>query len=42
MPLKAIEKIQVVMHEYDTLRSELISRHAAMFQSIGIGSAVLN
>ncbi len=29
MPVSAFESIQIRLHEYDTLRSELISRHAA-------------
>jgi hypothetical protein len=41
MPLSDADKIQILLHEYDALRNLLISRHAAGFQAVSIGSAVL-
>ena len=32
------DKIQVLLHEYDTLRTEGIYRNSAMFQLIGVGA----
>ena len=34
-------KISILLHEYDTLRAELIQRHSALLQAIGVFAAVL-
>jgi hypothetical protein len=36
-----MDKITILLHEYDTLRNETIQRNTVMFQSIGIYAAVL-
>ena len=41
MPPSDAEKIQILLHEYDALRNELISRHAEGYQAASIGSAAL-
>jgi len=39
-PLSQFEKIQIILHEYDTLRNELHQRYAAIFQSISVLAVV--
>lgn len=39
--LNAKDKVQVLLHEYDTLRTEIIHRTNHMYQLLGIGSAIL-
>jgi len=36
-----MDKIAILLHEYDTLRNEIIQRNTVMFQSIGIYATVL-
>jgi hypothetical protein len=33
-------KIEILLHEYDTLREEIMSRYSAQFQAIGVFGAV--
>ncbi len=35
------DKIQILLAEYNTLRTELLNRHTAGFQMVAIGTAVL-
>lgn len=39
--LSQFDKIQILLHEYDTLRNELLARSAAVFQAIGVLALVL-
>ena len=39
--IKAFQRIQVLLHEYNTLRAEVLSRYVAQFQSGGIAAIVL-
>ncbi len=39
--LSQADKIQILLHEYDTLRNELLQRYAASFQAIGVFALVL-
>lgn len=35
------QKIQILLHEYDTLRNEVLSRYAAQFQSTGVLAIII-
>ena len=39
--IKDFQKAQILLHEYNTLRAEVLSRYVAQFQSGGVASIVL-
>jgi tetrahydromethanopterin S-methyltransferase subunit G len=39
--IKEFQKVQIILHEYNTLRAEVLSRYVAQFQAGGVASIVL-
>jgi hypothetical protein len=41
MDISQFDKIQVLLHEYDTLRNDVLQRYAASFQTVGVFALVI-